>query len=65
MHRKKRFVPSPEKELDYELINLCKEIGAGIYKDLGTIIEPLYEGDIEDIRRGDGIVFTLTIKTPI
>ena len=29
--KKQRFVPSPEKVLDYEMIDLYKEVGAGIY----------------------------------
>ena len=63
--RKRRFVPSPDKEMDYDLIALHKEVGAGICKELGSILVPSYDGDVEDIQKIEGDTFTWTIKTPL
>jgi len=64
--RCRRFVPSPDKDIDHELIALHSDVRAGICKDLGAVIEPAYDsGGIEDIQHIEGDTFTWTLRTPI
>ena len=63
--RKQRFTPSQDRELDYEMIEFYKEVGAGIYIELGGILDTVYEGDVEDTQRIDGDIFYWTITTPV
>jgi len=63
--KKQRFVPSSEKELDYEMIDLYKETGAGIYIELGGIADISYEDDVEEHQKIEGDTFLWTLKTSI
>ncbi|HDY89687.1 MAG TPA: hypothetical protein ENH82_16435 [bacterium] len=63
--RKQRFIPSANKELDYEMIDFYKDVGAGIYLELGSVLDVSYKGDVEEIQKIDGDTFTWTLKTPI
>ncbi|MCE5251938.1 hypothetical protein LLG96_17175 [bacterium] len=61
----RRFIPSAGKELDYEMIDFYKEVGAGIYIELGTILDTVYDGDVEETQHIDGDRFTWTLRTPV
>ena len=63
--RKRRFIPSQDKEPDYEMIGLYKEAGAGIYIELAGILETVYEGDVEETQRIEGDRFYWTLTTPV
>ncbi|MBN1293486.1 MAG: hypothetical protein JXB48_16725 [Candidatus Latescibacteria bacterium] len=62
--RKQRFIPSQDKELDIDMIEICKEAGTGIYIELGGIIDTVYDGDVEEKQRIEGDTFLWTLKTP-
>jgi len=62
--KKQRFIPSPEKQLDYEMIDLYKKVGAGIYIELGTILDTVYDGDVEEKQIIEGDTFSWTLTTP-
>ena len=63
--RKQRFIPSQDKEPDYEMIDLYKEAGAGIYIELAGILETIYEGDVEETQHIEGDKFYWTLATPV
>jgi len=63
--RSQRFAPSPEKQIDYDMVDLYKEVGAGIYIELGGILGISYEGDVRETQTIEGDRFLWTVETPV
>lgn len=66
VERGARFLPTASDSRDLAMVELHRELGAGLYLNMGSFFDTQYEGEeVSETVAAEGDLFTWTIRTPL